>query len=129
MQEEKKHIILIIDDDEMVREAMVHLLSDWGCDCKAVEHTSGALELVEQWPAEVLISDYRLRENHTGANAIAQIREVMGTIIPALIITGDTAPERLREALQSGLKLLHKPISPTDLYQALAKIAPANRIE
>ena len=121
--------ILIIDDDEMVREAMVHLLSDWGCDCKAVEHTSGALELVEQWPAEVLISDYRLRENHTGANAIAQIREVMGTIIPALIITGDTAPERLREALQSGLKLLHKPISPTDLYQALAKIAPANRIE
>ena len=121
--------ILIIDDDEMVREAMAHLLSDWGCDCKAVENTNEALQLVEKWPADIIISDYRLRENHTGANAIAQIRKVMGTIVPALIITGDTAPERLREALQSGVKLLHKPISPTDLYQALVKIAPANRIE
>ncbi len=121
--------VLIIEDDAMARQAMTHLLADWGCNCKAVEHTSEALELVQQWPPQLLISDYRLRENQTGAIAIAHIREVMGTVIPALIVTGDTAPERLREALKSGLKLLHKPVSPPVLYQVLAKIVSANKIE
>ncbi|MDV5862552.1 hybrid sensor histidine kinase/response regulator [Pseudomonas mendocina] len=121
--------ILIIEDDAMARQAITQLLVDWGCNCKAVEHTNEALELVQKWQPQLLISDYRLRENQTGAVAIARIREIMGTVIPALIITGDTAPERLREALKSGLKLLHKPVPPPELYQALAKIVSANNIE
>jgi CheY-like chemotaxis protein len=39
--------------------------------------------------------------------------------LPALLITGDTAPERLREARASGIPLLHKPVSPDQLYRRI----------
>jgi hypothetical protein len=34
-------------------------------------------------------------------------------------VSGDTAPERLREARQAGRRLLHKPLSLGDLRQEL----------
>lgn len=111
--------VLVVEDDATVREGMEQLLSDWGCDCRAVDCIEQALRLVSQWPVQVVISDYRLREEQTGAQAISQIREALDQHIPALIITGDTAPERLREASNSGIPLLHKPVSPAQLYQAL----------
>ncbi|WP_229219133.1 hypothetical protein [Duganella sp. BJB1802] len=43
--------------------------------------------------------------------------------MPALLITGDTAPARLREARNSGVPLLHKPVAPAQLYRVLADIA------
>jgi CheY-like chemotaxis protein len=72
-------------------------------------------------PATALnfIADYRLREGHTGANVIAEIRQSLGKSIPAAILTGDTAPERLREASAGGFVLLHKPIQPCRLRAAL----------
>ena len=70
---------------------------------------------------DVLISDYRLRSQRTGAEAIAEVRSLLGRVVPALLITGDTAPERLREALSVGVPLLHKPLTPGDLHQAIEK--------
>ena len=42
--------------------------------------------------------------------------------VPALLITGDTAPERLREAFSSGVPLLHKPLAPDELYKAITDL-------
>lgn len=111
--------VLVIDDDAIVREGMTHLLEDWSCECRIVEGITEALDVVAQWQPQLIISDYRLRESQTGAQAIEQIREAMGEAIPALLITGDTAPERLREAHESGVPLLHKPVSPYQLYRTI----------
>jgi signal transduction histidine kinase/ActR/RegA family two-component response regulator len=111
--------VLVIDDEESVRSGMLHLLRDWGCECRAAEGIAEALAIVQQWPPQLIISDYRLREQHTGSEAIARVRESLGTEIPALLITGDTAPERIREAEASGVPLLHKPVSPAHLYHLL----------
>jgi CheY-like chemotaxis protein len=70
----------------------------------------------------LLISDYRLREQKSGTDAIRAIRQALGRDIPALLLTGDTAPARLREASDSGLPLLHKPVSPQQLYACLAEL-------
>jgi len=55
---------------------------------------------------------------------IEALRAAMGRDLPALLITGDTAPERLREAVGSGLPLLHKPVSPSRLYVELVTMLP-----
>lgn len=60
-----------------------------------------------------------LREAVSIAEAIAAVRAALGFDVPALLITGDTAPERLREAEASGVALLHKPVAPADLYRAI----------
>jgi two-component system, sensor histidine kinase len=45
---------------------------------------------------------------------------IVGNDVPAIIISGDTAPERLREAHSSGFHLLHKPVRPAKLLALLA---------
>ncbi|MES2033800.1 MAG: hybrid sensor histidine kinase/response regulator [Pseudomonadota bacterium] len=114
--------ILVIDDDEAVRLGMCGLMADWGFDCDAVESLEEALVAAAHRPPGLIISDYRLRGSRTGAEAIAAMRAALGAQIPALLITGDTAPERLREARASGVPLLHKPVSPSALYQGLASV-------
>jgi signal transduction histidine kinase/CheY-like chemotaxis protein len=114
--------LLVIDDDEIVREGMLHLLRDWGCECDAAESIEEALALAELNAPDVVISDYRLREQRTGVEAIAALRALLGETLPALLITGDTAPERLREALESGIPLLHKPVAPGKLYRKLVEL-------
>ncbi|RZL89129.1 MAG: hybrid sensor histidine kinase/response regulator [Variovorax sp.] len=110
---------LVIDDDEAVRAGMRELLRAWGCECDVADSIEEALALARIHPPGLVISDYRLRELRTGAEAIAALRADFGERLPALLITGDTAPKRLREARASGVPLLHKPVSPGQLYHGL----------
>lgn len=114
--------VLVVDDDEAVRAAMLHLLRNWGCECEAVESIEAALAMAKTFIPDVVVSDYRLREQRTGAEAITALRAMLGDTLPALLITGDTAPERLREAQASGIPLLHKPLSPGDLHRGLMEV-------
>ena len=119
--------VLVIDDDETVLTGMAQLLQSWGCQVDIASSISSALEHANRQAPQAIISDYRLRGQQTGAEAIAAVRESLGLSIPALVVTGDTAPERLREALASGVPLLHKPMAPGQLYQALTGLLRAPR--
>lgn len=114
--------VLVIDDDEAVLSAMAQLLQNWGCEVDIANSIERALVLAQLQTPDVLISDYRLRSQRTGAQAITEVRTLLGVQLPALIITGDTAPERLREVLGSGIPLLHKPLATGELYQAMVDL-------
>jgi DNA-binding NtrC family response regulator len=47
---------------------------------------------------------------------------MIDTDLPAIIITGDTAADRLREAQTSDALLLHKPVSTTELHRTVANL-------
>ncbi|MDA8361485.1 MAG: PAS domain-containing protein [Gammaproteobacteria bacterium] len=111
--------VLFIDDDEAVRLGMYHLLALWGYECSTVESIDEALAVARQWAPDVVLSDYRLRGHETGADAINALRVLLGEDLPALLVTGDTAPERLAEAHACGVPLLHKPVPPDELQRAL----------
>jgi signal transduction histidine kinase len=115
--------VLVIDDDAAVRVGMEQLLREWGCTCAAVESIEEALEAARVDCPDMVISDYRLREQRSGTQAIAVLRAEFGRDLPALLITGDTAPERLREAQASGIPLLHKPVSPELLYRRMVGVS------
>ena len=110
---------LVIDDDEAVRSGMAYLLQGWGCHCDTAGTINEALALARIIPPDIVISDYRLREQRTGTEAVAALRKLLNKEVPALVITGDTAPERLRETLASGIPLLHKPVTPDRLRVAI----------
>ena len=50
-----------------------------------------------------------------GIDVIGALRRELRAQIPAFLISGDTSPERLRNARESGFDLLHKPVSPMKL--------------
>jgi len=117
-------LVLVIDDEKDVRDGMEMMLREVNCTVLSVESDTAAQAVVVQrdlMPA-LIIADYRLREDKTGDEAIALIRDELNRDIPALIITGDTSPERVREAAQSGTRLLHKPVTPNVLVAAVREL-------
>ncbi|CAA0101850.1 Autoinducer 2 sensor kinase/phosphatase LuxQ [BD1-7 clade bacterium] len=106
---------LIIDDDEAICHSLVALFENWGSEVRAFDSAKAAEDFLlahMEWRPNVLISDYRLREHKTGADAAQQIHKVLDEKIPVLIITGDTDPARIKEAKASGFTVIHKPIKP-----------------
>jgi len=106
--------VLVIDDERDVRDSMRMLLEQWNCLVLLAESGKEAVGLLNNGEPvpQLMIADYRLRERETGADAIAAVRRHAGLLIPAMILTGDTAPERIREAREAGCPLLHKPVQP-----------------
>ncbi|QIL91649.1 response regulator [Microbulbifer sp. SH-1] len=113
--------VLVVDDDPEVREAMRVLLASWGCHCQVAESAVDALRLGLPAP-NLLVVDYRLRGGETGAEAIDVLRQSYGEDVPAIVITGDTAPDRLREVQRVGSALLHKPLEADALYRVMVQL-------
>lgn len=113
--------VLVVDDDEAVRQAMVELLGSWGCRCLVAESVEQALAVCGQLP-QLLLLDYRLRDQQTGGDVMAALRRRFGSLPPTLIITGDTAPDRLREAQATGAILVHKPVDVHRLHEVMRQV-------
>jgi CheY-like chemotaxis protein len=102
---------------------MSGLLRNWGCRVVAAATPDEALAgLGPRERPDLMICDYRLANGQSGIAAIADLRKAYGARVPAFLISGDTAPERLREARESGHHLLHKPL------RAMALRAMVNRL-
>jgi len=114
-------LVLIIDDDSLVREALTGLLQQWGCRVFTAATGEEALTRLSEsgLSPDAVLCDYRLPDGEIGSDAIRALRERYGAKLPAALITGDTAPERLREARESGVPLLHKPVQPGRLRALL----------
>ncbi len=115
--------VVVIDDDPEILAAMQALLADWGWRVHAATDVDALAPvlLAEQGVPDLLISDFRLRDGASGLDAVARLRDEYNDDIPAILITGDTAPERLAEAQASGLLLLHKPVRDQELQAAMAR--------
>jgi len=104
-------LVVAIDDDALVLDSMGGLLRSWGCRVVAAATPDEALAgLGPGERPDLIICDYRLPNGQSGIAAIADLRKAFGAPVPAFLMSGDTAPERLREARQSGHQLLHKPL-------------------
>ncbi len=114
-------LIALIDDEPDVLEGVRMLLESWGHRVVTGEECCGVAEQFASRRAvpDLVIADYRLRNGTTGGQAIRQLRGRLGAEFPAIILTGDTAPERLRMAKANGHGLLHKPVQPAALRAAI----------
>ncbi|HYQ90916.1 MAG TPA: NahK/ErcS family hybrid sensor histidine kinase/response regulator, partial [Candidatus Competibacteraceae bacterium] len=112
-----KHRVLVLDDDHAILAAMEGLLKRWGCQVSTAASLEEAQKKITAnvLPPELLIVDYRLPGEVSGLDAAMALQTALGRCVPVLVITGDTAPDRLREAQASGYPLLHKPLQPAKL--------------
>jgi CheY-like chemotaxis protein len=106
-------------------------LRNWGCRVIAAMTSEAALAAVSDISAaavpDLVISDFHLGEDKSGIAAIAKLRQAYGAI-PAFLMTGDIAPERLHEAQQSGHQLLHKPVQPITLRSLVSRFLKSNHV-
>ena len=114
--------VLIIDDDQAVREALHLLLTGWGLDFDVAATLDEARLALRGAPYEAVLCDYRLREGHVGLDFLIDLKEA-GTGAGLALITGDVDSDLMRRAQTAGIFLIHKPVDPARLRALLNHLA------
>lgn len=116
--------IMVVDDDAVVLEAVGGLLRLWGHRVHAARSVSAVLAAHAQTgdgsdTVDLILVDHRLGGDMDGPRAIALLQHYLGSPVAAIILSGDTSAQGLREATASGHRLLHKPLDSELLAAAI----------
>jgi signal transduction histidine kinase/CheY-like chemotaxis protein len=111
--------VLVIEDEEEVRHSLALQLRQWGLTAVTAATREEAMACCGEAPIAAVLSDFRLPGGTSGIDLANAVLAALGRRVPVVLLTGDTEPERLREAVGSGFLLLHKPVDPEDLRRAL----------
>ena len=115
-------LVLIIDDDDVILDAMSEVLSTH--DIKTVTADNGDQAIIHIKSGlipDMIISDYRM-PGMSGIDVINEIRKVMGTEIPTIIMTGDASFNKIKESNLSHSTVLRKPIDMSQLIGLIESI-------
>jgi CheY-like chemotaxis protein len=82
-----------------------------------------------QAPPHAVVADLRLRGGRDGVAEVGRLRAALGAELPALLVSGDSAPERVRVMQDSGLPWLAKPVSPARLRSWLSRTGPLPAVQ
>lgn len=121
---EQEVAVLLIDDERDIRDAMRELLMPRQVrliEAATIAEAQAAAR--DSFHIDLILSDLRLRDEEDGICAVREIRRITGASTPAVLITGETSPEALREAQESGLVVMFKPLRPQDLLDLIERIA------
>ncbi|MDA8256572.1 MAG: ATP-binding protein [Betaproteobacteria bacterium] len=117
-------LVLLVDDESAILRGMAELFDNWNIDLVTAHSAAEA----EEWLAsigrmpDVIVSDYRLPDDTDGIEVITRLRRQFGRDIPAIVVTGDTAPDTILRISQAGFPLLHKPLRPAKLRALLTHL-------
>ncbi|WP_210528191.1 PAS domain-containing hybrid sensor histidine kinase/response regulator [Rubellimicrobium arenae] len=112
----RKTVVLLVDDEDLVRMSMAEGLRELGYDVEDVGTAAEALEAVRMgFVPDVLVTDH-IMPGMLGADLARELRERLPDL-PVLMITGyaQLSPEQTR-----GLQVLGKPFRQSDLASRLA---------
>jgi signal transduction histidine kinase len=112
--------VVVVEDQEDVREMVVLLLTRWGHRVDAVEHGEDGVRLIVDGRPDLALVDIGLPDID-GYEVATRARERLGADCPPLIaVTGWGQDEDRRRAMEVGFaRHLVKPVSPRDLRRAL----------
>ncbi len=114
-------VVLLVENDPGLRQAMVQLLETWGASVLDVASGEEALELIEATglvPDRALV-DFQLGEGRLdGIETLGRLAEMVGPFA-ARLVTADRSEALLRRAAAAGVTVLHKPLPPGDLSEFL----------
>lgn len=114
-------MVLVIDDEESIREGLVMLLQEWGYQVVAAangDEAERALFALEG-RVDVVLSDLHLGPGPGGNEVVASLRRLCGRQIPAILVTGDTAGPQLKTVTGGPDPVLFKPVQAKALRNAL----------
>jgi DNA-binding NtrC family response regulator len=112
--------ILVVDDETLVRNLAVEILRRSGYVPRGVPSARRALEVLEQEPFDLVLSDVVMPEM-TGVELLYELRARRHDLPVVLMTGGSQDPERTTRAVEIGAtSLLYKPFSHTELQEAVA---------
>jgi CheY-like chemotaxis protein len=117
---------LIVDDEPDAREMLQVMLGQYGIQVKTSASVQEALDLLERWKPDVLISDVGM-PNEDGYSLILRLRALgheRGGLIPAIALTGYSRQEDRSQLLAAGYQMhMSKPVDLSQLVKAIMSLS------
>ena len=116
--------ILVVDDEEVVRELTVEILQRSGYKPHGVPSAKDALELLDEEAFDLVVSDVVMPEM-TGVEFLYELRKSRPSLPVVLMTGGSKEPERATRAVELGAcSLIYKPFSNAELTDAVSRRDP-----
>lgn len=121
--EEKKLNILVVDDEEIVRETIKRILKSEGFCVTVAECGNSAIELAKTSEMDVALLDIKL-PGIDGIDTLIKLKEI-NPRLEAVMMTAYEVTERIEKAFKEGaIACLHKPFdiqTLLDIFNELKK--------
>ncbi len=112
--------VLVADDEQVIANTLAIILNQAGFEAKAVYSGESAVESIDEFKPNMLISDV-IMTGMTGIEAAIKIREKLSSC-KILLFSGQAATADLLEKARAQgheFEILAKPVHPTDLLAKL----------
>ena len=113
--------ILLVDDDEWIRDSLSFFFEAEGCNLLTFETAEEGMEAINQQAYEIVISDYQL-PGMDGLEFFRRVKEKQPNAFE-ILITAYANCEILKEAKKMGVKdIIPKPFTSEDVETCLARV-------
>jgi len=120
--------ILLVDDDEWIRDSLTVYFSTEGCHILAVETAEEGLELIKQQDYDIILLDYKL-PGIDGLTFSKKIQEIRPDAIK-ILITAYKSKEVVSEARSAGIQdLIDKPFTIKTIEDSMSRLIQRNEEE
>ncbi len=120
--------ILVVDDEEMIRDLCTHILTSEGYGVTAVSNGGRALEEIARGPADLMITDIKM-PGMDGLALFEQIKKANPDIV-TIFITGHGTLDTAIESLMRGVEgFVLKPFTQDELLSAVDRAVTRSRLQ
>jgi PAS domain S-box-containing protein len=113
--------VLVVDDDPDSNDAVRTVLVAYGADVRTADSADEALEVLERWTPDVIVSDIAM-PGEDGYALLARMRSGAAAMraIPTIALTAYSSSRDRDQALSAGFHAhVSKPLRPPDLLHAV----------
>jgi CheY-like chemotaxis protein len=120
----KDLVVLCVDNEPDILEAMNLLLDRWGCSTVLLAETQAqaAQQVLLHGAPDFVLVDYQLNDQSDGLGVMQHLDKILGTKLPAIVITADRSSELGETVKARGYGLLRKPIRPAALRALMSNM-------
>jgi CheY-like chemotaxis protein len=117
--------VLLIDDEKDALEMLAAMLSLTGAEIKQRTNVTDALETVEEWIPQVIVSDIAMpdMDGYAFIEKLRALPREKGGEVPVIALTAYAGASEENRVLASGFQMyLPKPVNATELLAALKNL-------
>jgi signal transduction histidine kinase len=128
MMEEKKYSVLVIDDEESMRDSCCLILAKEGFDTDSAENGEAGLAKLGEYHPDFVLIDLKM-PGIGGLEVLDQVKRINADIIP-IVITGYATVGSAVEAMKRGAyDFLPKPFTPEELRLIIRRGIERKRLQ
>lgn len=122
-KENNKYTLLVVDDDEGLREVTASIFEAVGFNVITAESGSAALKLVVAQKVDIIISDIKM-PNGDGISMLEEIRKIYPDIPVVFLMTGFSEHSEAECLSKGAKKVFQKPFNKKEIVSAVLDSLP-----